>query len=107
MVVERGVDLLGDGLVRVEREEPIHDPSLGEATAQHAAPDPPPTGPCELCRESPAAARCVHCRRAACRDHFWIMLGLCHGCATEEEMRQAREGGLRKRPRLDIKWIEE
>jgi hypothetical protein len=106
MVSGRGVDLLGDDLVNVERHDAPRDLSLAEAALSNPSPEPPPNGPCERCRQNPAQYRCIHCRQGVCRTDFWTMLGLCKTCATEAEIKEAREG-RRARPALDIKWIED
>lgn len=63
---------------------------------------------CHLCpEEKEAIGECVLCGKPACAAHRWVMLGLCHACASEEEV---AEGANPKPPRpqdyLDIKWIE-
>lgn len=101
------VDLLRDGLLRLEHEAP---PPSVEAQDPDAEPPPtrrPPEGACALCGERPAAERCVHCERAVCADEYWVMFGLCRECLTEDEMRRAHEERRRPRPDLGIKWIED
>lgn len=112
-----GVDLIRDDLIRFAREE-ADEPTNAEleawAAQAHAQgkelPEPPkarrPQGPCRLCQERPSAHRCVSCDRDACREDYWIMLGLCRDCLTEEELRTARERE-RRPPALDIKWVED
>ncbi len=101
------VDLLGDDLVHVQRIQAPADVSLQDAVTTTAGPNMPPKGPCSICVTKDAAEKCLHCNQAVCREHFWIMLGLCKSCATEEELQSAREGTHRPRPDLDIKWVEE
>ena len=101
------VDLLGDDLVHVQRVQPPTETSLRDAVAATPEAAPSANGLCELCTEKGAAERCLHCARGVCREHFWIMLGLCKSCATEDEVKVAREGTNRPRPDLDIKWVEE
>lgn len=109
-----GVDLIGDDLVRVRHEHPA--PTLEPETPKQAAEawsrslaDTPATdlGTCVQCNQRPARLRCLNCQRAVCLDDAWTMLGLCKACLTPDEMRLAREGAHRKRPDLDIKWIED
>ncbi len=112
-----GVDLLRDELIRFERqgdEQPTNQ-ELEEWAAQARAkgnelPEPPkarrPEGPCRLCQERPSAHRCVACDRDACREDYWVMLGLCRECLTEEELAEARHRE-KTPPELDIKWVEE
>lgn len=101
------VDLLGDDLVHVQRVQPPADVSLHDAVPSTREPSTPTKGLCALCSEKDAVERCLHCQRSVCREHFWIMLGLCKSCATEEELEVARQGTNRPRPDLDIKWVEE
>lgn len=103
---ESRVDLLGDDLVRVERETTPVDVSLHDATTP-AVPTERPRGLCGLCNAKDAQERCLHCERDVCREHYWIMLGLCKSCATEDELRAARAGEHRPRPDLDIKWVDD
>jgi hypothetical protein len=106
LVTGPGVDLLGDGLVQVENAEAPKEPGAIEPTTQANLPA-RNLGPCSVCQEKPGQERCVHCEKPACREHYWVMLGLCKVCATEDEMKAAREGAHRKRPDLEIKWIED
>jgi hypothetical protein len=102
------VDLLGDDLVRVERAQAPVDVSLHDAlNPAVTTPTRPTRGACNICREKEAAERCLHCEQVVCREHFWIMLGLCKSCATEEELEKSREGPTRPPPDLDIKWVED
>ncbi len=50
---------------------------------------------------------CSHaCDRDACREDYWLMLGLCRECLTEEELAEARHRE-KPPPELDIKWVED
>jgi hypothetical protein len=101
------VDLIQDGLLRVEREKPESEspfpPRLDSAvqTPAHT-----PSGICPVCNERPSNRHCLHCDRDVCAQDHWVMLGLCKTCVTKKEMADAREPTLR-RPDLDIKWIED
>jgi len=105
--VSERVDLLGDDLVHVQHVQPPVDISLHDAVAPTAEPTQHVKGLCSICTTKAAAEKCLHCNRVVCREHFWIMLGLCKGCATEEERQRALEGPPRKSFDLDIKWIED
>lgn len=111
------IDLLRDGLVRVGREAPETDDSDLERWALRAnlegetkpLPEPSrkPEGPCRICQERNATAECHQCSREVCTNHLWAMLGLCHACLPEDQLRKARAPTLRPRPDLGIKWVEE
>lgn len=95
------IDLLRDDLLRLSERAPDATP----------APAPPARsvelGPCRMCHERSATARCLNCDEPVCKEHHWVMLGLCKGCATPDELSAAREGANRPRPDLGIKWIED
>lgn len=107
------VDILQDDLIRFATPTP-DDPDaelaefegLRDAVPKVEETPPPVSGPCHVCNERAAVERCRHCGLGACRHDFWTMFGLCKKCATEEEVRKAREGADRKLPELGIKWIE-
>jgi hypothetical protein len=65
---------------------------------------------CTLCPEEdarPVEAPCVACGRAVCASHRWTMLGLCHECATRDEVLARAQAAMRHpRELLDIKWVE-
>lgn len=65
---------------------------------------------CHLC--PPETAReatetCVSCEARVCPSHRWSMLGLCHECATRDEVLARAKAAMRHpREMLDIKWVE-
>lgn len=99
------VDLLQDGLLRVEREKPESESPFPPVQAIQG-PAHTPAGTCPICNERPANRHCLHCSRDVCAQDHWVMLGLCKTCVTRQEMDAARNPEP-KRPELDIKWIED
>jgi hypothetical protein len=112
-----GVDLLDDGLIRFPDaavgadNRALDEWARDSVAAGHELPQTRKVqrahGPCALCKERPAHHRCVHCERGACKEDYWIMLGLCRDCVTEAEVAAAKEPRSRPRPDLGIKWVEE
>lgn len=101
------IDILQDGLLRVEREKPEAEspfpPKLDTAIQE---PKHQPAGTCPVCNQRPANRQCINCLRDVCAQDHWVMLGLCKTCVTRKEMDDARNPET-KRPELDIKWIED
>lgn len=65
-------------------------------------------GSCAICHGAPGRSTCVACGRQVCKAHFWTMFGLCHDCASEEDIRAVRgdPSAERYRELLGIKWVE-
>ena len=95
-----GVDLLRDGLLRVDvREEAV----VVATNVTEAA----PAASCHVCATRPGVQECVSCKRPVCTQDLWVMYGLCRACLTEEELKKSREPKARARPELGIKWVED
>lgn len=101
------IDLLRDDLLRIqESAEP--EPTDRRLAEPLAVPGPAESlGTCGLCGARPAVRRCLNCETPACKDDYWVMMGLCKRCATPAELQAARDGSLRPRPDLGIKWVED
>lgn len=71
----------------------------------------PVDGPCEICTADDRRAaryRCVRCDKTACPGHYWVMLGLCHACASETDVDALRREQLtHPRDYLHIKWVQD
>ena len=48
-------------------------------------------GTCEVCEARKAKHRCIRCGKKACLTCYWIMLGICKECVTEEKMKELKE----------------
>ena len=48
-------------------------------------------GTCHVCEIRDAKHRCIRCGNIACLACFWIMLGICKECITEEKMKELKE----------------
>lgn len=53
--------------------------------------DMPVEGTCKICTVRPAAYRCINCGKNACISCFWVMLGTCKECVTEEQLKKIKE----------------
>ena len=51
----------------------------------------PVEGTCEICELRDAEYRCIRCGKIACMSCFWVMLGICKECITEEKMKELKE----------------
>ncbi len=97
-------------------------PAVAAADLVDAVPDVaiPPSARCKICREAvmasedlgavPRKARyaCYACGAFVCSGHHWVMLGVCRGCASAEDVHALREtrSSQRFKELLGIKWIE-
>lgn len=104
------VDFLRDGLLEVSKESSAQDSDATSPSAPTQGSEISPDlsrGPCRLCNERPALEECLQCHQAVCLEDLWVMLRLCRGCLSEEQMREAQALSKRPRPDLDIKWVED
>jgi len=52
------------------------------------------SGKCRICHERPAQYRCIKCGTEVCATHYWLLLGLCKKCVSDDMLE--KWGGEKK-----------